>query len=369
MSFSFYVTAYAPPAARLLIEQVDDHGDLRVAEEIQDGPWEEGFAYHLHREGVSTRGVELCWENDQLQVRLLTLASPEDWELAFRVLEEAAAEDEVRGENGESAPASQVRETFASLCELSNEGGTAFLVDRIQSEEAVLTLPGPVRAFCIGPRLLGELEGAGERDELTQRILGKIREVQYTREARDYYCASVLQASVDDELAFTLTAFGPGVRYLLPEVQFVALVTEEDEELFLDHDSFLGLLSGWARYLDERQVFVEPLSGPNWERFLAAARACAVEPLAFVKGEVERDELAARAREHGAKLSETLDPHEPSPEDPAELDRAIELLRDARERRPDDLGILDDLANAYAQRAQARLARGEHEEALRDQDQ
>jgi tetratricopeptide (TPR) repeat protein len=368
VSFSFYVTTYSPPLMADVIAAVDDHGDLRVAENLAD-PWPPGFAYHLHRAGASTRGVELCWEPDRVQVRMLTLASHEDWELAFRVLEEIAREGVIETEDEREVKAVDLRSTFAGMCDQTNTAGTEFLVSRINDEGASLTLPGPVRAFCIGPRLLKELS-QGSEDELPARILEQIRRVQYTGEARDYYCASVLQASVEDDLGFTLTAFGPGVRYLLPDVQFVALVGEGDEELFLDYDSFLRLLGGWCRYLDERQVFVEALSGPNWDTFLAVARGCRVEPVPFLKGEVDHEDLAQRVARAGSRLAETLLP--PTPDaaegDVPELDRAVELLESAWDKRPADLSILGDLALAYGQRAQSHHSQGAHETALRDQD-
>ncbi|MGE0707423.1 MAG: hypothetical protein AB7N76_04260 [Planctomycetota bacterium] len=369
MSFSFHITAYAPPSPSRLVEAVDDHGDLRVAEEVGD-TWPAGFAYHLHREGRSTRGVELSWEPDQLQVRLLTLASPEDWELAFRVLEEAAGDATVAAENGVEVAPEALRETFGELCDLTNRGGAAFLQARIREDGASLTLPGPVRAFCIGPRLLAEL-GEGPSEELSDRILARIRQVQYTAEAEDYYCASVLQASTD-EGRFTLAAFGPGVRYLMPEVQFVALVGEGDAELFLDYDAFLRLLGDWARYLDERQVFVEALSGPNWQAFLRAAGACTVEPLPYLAGVLDAEAHRARVDQAAAELARELRPLSPAAARQAEAqdaDGAVRLLRSALTRRPDDAGVALDLAAALEQRAQARARRGELAGALADQDE
>lgn len=370
MSFSFYTTAYGPPQLAHLLTSADDHGDLQVAEELVD-PWLEGFAFHLHRDQLSTRGVELCWESDQLQVRLLTLASPEDWELAFRVLEEATGgRGTVRAEDGREESVEDLRSVFGGLCESTNEGGTRFLLERIEEGEAHLTLPGPVRSFCIGPRTMEELLSDGPREELTDRLLDRIRHVQYTSEAEHYYAASVLQASSEEDVKFTLAAFGPGVRYLLPEVQFVALVSDDDQELFLDYDGLLVLLSSWCRYLDERQVFVEALEGENWTFFLEIARSCAVDPLAFLEGRTDLDSHTERVEAGALELAARLRPGlaaTPSTRR-AELDRTVELLEATRARDPDAVAAWGDLAAALAQRARLLGREGESEAAIRDQE-
>jgi len=370
VSFSFYTTAYGPPPLAHLLTSADDHGDLQVAEELVD-PWLEGYAFHLHRDQLSTRGVELCWESDQLQVRLLTLASPEDWELAFRILEEATGpKGLIRTEDGREESVEDLRGLFGSLCETTNAGGTAFLVERIEEGESNLTLPGPIRPFCIGPRVLEELLSEGPREELTQRLLDRIRLVQYTGEADDYYAASVLQAASEEDVKFTLAAFGPGVRYLLPEVQFVALVSDDDQELFLDYDGLLALLSSWCRYLDERQVFVEALEGENWDLFLEVARTCSVDPLAFLQGHVDLDAHQARIEAGALELAARLRPGlGPTPSSRrAELDRTVELLESARDRDPEALGVWADLAAALGQRARLLSREGDVKAAIRDQE-
>ena len=370
VSFSFYTTAYGPPHLAHLLASADDHDDLRLAEELVD-PWPEGFAFHVHRDQRSTRGVELCWESDQLQVRLLTLASPEDWELAFRLLEEAAGgQGRVRTEDGQESEVSELRERFGLLCAETNAGGAAFLVARIEAEQTHLTLPGPIRSFCIGPRVLEELTSAGPPDELTERLLERIREVQYSPEAERHYTASVLQASGEDELRFTLAAFGPGVRYLLPEVQFVALVSDEDRELFLDYDALLLLLTGWCRYLDERQVFVEALEGANWSAFLEWARRCALDPVAFLAGQVDLEAHAARVQAGALELAARLRPNLAPPPGArrAELDRTIELLEAARARDKEDLEVWSDLAAALGQRARLLSSLELPEAAVADQE-
>jgi hypothetical protein len=371
VSFSFYTTAYGPPPLAHLLTSADDHGDLQVAEELVD-PWLEGYAFHLHRDQLSTRGVELCWESDQLQVRLLTLSSPEDWELAFRVLEEATGgRGTIRAEDGREESVEDLRRVFGDLCSTTNEGGTRFLIERIEEGETNLTLPGPIRPFCIGPRVLEELLSEGPREGLTERLLDRIRNVQYTREAEHYYAASVLQAASGEEVKFTLAAFGPGVRYLLPEVQFVALVSDDDQELFLDYDSLLVLLSSWCRYLDERQVFVEALEGQNWTLFLEVARSCGVDPIALLGGRVDhdahRERVEAGALELAARLRPGLGPTPSSRR--AELNRTVELLKSAREREPEALGVWADLAAALGQRARLLSREGDPEGAIRDQEQ
>ena len=81
-----------------------------------------------------------------------------------------------------------------------------------------LTLPGPVRAFCIGPRVLEELTSAGPPEQLTERLLARIRAVQYSVEAESYYPASVLQASSGEEVARALGCDTKSLRPVMKQL-------------------------------------------------------------------------------------------------------------------------------------------------------
>ena len=61
----------------------------------------------------------------------------------------------------------------------------------------MLTVPGPVRSYHLGPRVLDRLEAAGPETELGQRLLEDMRRVQHM-DVEDLYEASVLRLSRKD---------------------------------------------------------------------------------------------------------------------------------------------------------------------------
>jgi hypothetical protein len=60
--------------------------ELRCDPEPDSGPWPEGtLDFHLDR--ISTRGVQVTRSGSEFEVRLLVASCPEDYDLAFRILQ------------------------------------------------------------------------------------------------------------------------------------------------------------------------------------------------------------------------------------------------------------------------------------------
>ncbi|MBY0457704.1 MAG: hypothetical protein K2V38_10230, partial [Gemmataceae bacterium] len=91
MSHSFYVSGKTPPDYDELMDELpfDDVVPVADQEEPDGGPWPAGIR-HFYRPGVSTRGVEINWEDGTFSARINTLAAPEDYDLAMHFVERAA---------------------------------------------------------------------------------------------------------------------------------------------------------------------------------------------------------------------------------------------------------------------------------------
>lgn len=256
-----------PTLGQLLEGLADDR--VRCLEELE-GPLENGIVFHLYIPGCSTRTVECCLESEgKFSVRLMSSSSPEDHELALRCLEVigAVGRDVVfEGEDGESG--TDLREAFdREWVERSVASGPGVLAQ--MAKESTVTIPGPHRPSYIGPRLLAELEP--EREDFASRLFDAMRRTQYV-DVESYYPANSLCA--DDSPEFAIVS--EEVSYLLPAVDYYALLVDQDSApLFVPADALPKLTDRWC-WLDERQRLVEAIEGDDWRALLERARGLEV---------------------------------------------------------------------------------------------
>lgn len=289
MSFSFYLDLPNPPPMGELLEPIPY--DILCVEEEEIDPeddWPEGYT-HLFREGLSTCAVEINREETRYQVRIMAFCSPEDYELALAVVEQLALYGEVATitpEEGEPMPLGQLKKQY----------GKEWIAQQVKSlfgmlpamvareKDTALQVPGAVRPFWIGSRLMKELTEAGPAESLPQRIIAAIRKVQYL-DPEEYFCASVMEVSskegegTEDE-SFTVTAWGPGVRYLFPVVDYLAIIEDMEGEghFLVPYDAVHEIAGDHCSCLDEKQTLVEPFDEDEWPELLARARKHEVDP-------------------------------------------------------------------------------------------
>lgn len=290
MSHTFSVAAPVPPDYSELMDGlpfedvVPDPGQ----EEPDGGPWPEGIR-HYYRDGISTRGVEVSWEDGVFAVRINTLAAPEDYDLALHFIECAA---ELLGvpidpEGGDTIPADQLRAIYdADWVQQTNRAGLATVGALVSNNEyGSLRLGGVIREVHVGPRVWGELTAAGPPEEMLDRVVEFMRYVQYVNADEDYYAATVMtlqqQKKSDGEARqITVTAFGPDVRYLFPSVEYLVLVGQEEDEpvMFVPYERLPELLADYEwEWLDEKQTLVEPVPEEDWNALRERAEAFSVE--------------------------------------------------------------------------------------------
>ncbi len=294
MSFSFYLDLPKAPPLGELLEPIPY--DILCVEEDEidpDDDWPEGYT-HLYREGLSTCAVEIDREDNRFQVRIMAFCSPEDYELALTVVELLAKwgnVETIEPEDGEPM----------SLKELKAQYGKEWIADQVKSlfsmlpamvekeKDAALQVPGAVRPFWIGPRLMKELVDAGPEGTLPQRIIAAIRKVQYI-DPEEYFCATVMEVSSKknddkaddktDDKSFTVTAWGPGVRYVFPNVDYLAVIEDMEGEghFLVPYEAVHEIAGDHCSWLDEKQTLVEPFDEDEWPELLARARKHEVDP-------------------------------------------------------------------------------------------
>ena len=291
MSHSFSVSGAFPPDYDELMQSLP-FGDVVAdpdQEEPDGGPWPEGIR-HYHRAGVSTRGVEVSWEDGTFAVRINTLAAPEDYDLALHFIEQAAEQlgSPVEPEGGDTLPADQLRDEYGvDWARQTNQFGLGAIGAMISGgKHTSLRLSGVIRDVHLGPRVWGELTAAGPDTEMLDRVVAFMRHVQYVNADEEYFAASVMviqkkkkgkKKGKDNEV--TVAAFGPGVSYLFPSVEYLVVLGQEEGEplLFVPSGNLPELLTGreWA-WLDEEQTLVEPIPEDEWPQFREWAQELSV---------------------------------------------------------------------------------------------
>jgi len=288
MSFSFYVPSPTLPRLGEVLEALP-FADVRCCEEARSeeeelfdraAHWPDRHL-HFYRDGLSTCAVEVYWEDGAFQVRVMAFAAPEEYELALEFAEFFARRSgtTVRPEDGDAMTVEELRRKYDPDW-IAGQVASLFsmLPTIVRDSEGSCQVPGPVRLFHVGRRLLGELEAAGPPEELRERLLAKMREVQYV-DPEEYFCASAMEVRPQgSDKTFSVAAFGPEVRYLFPSVDYLAVIESGKGVFFIPYEALPEVAPGRWSWLDEHQTLVEPFEPDEWPALLERARRHEVEP-------------------------------------------------------------------------------------------
>jgi hypothetical protein len=125
-----------------------------------------------------------------------------------------------------------------------------------------------------------ELTEGGPESELPQRIIDAMRKVQHV-DPEEYFCASVMEVkSKTDDQSFTVTAWGPGVRYLFPNVEYLAVIEDMEGEghFLVPYEAIQEIAGDHCSLIDEKQTLVEPFDDDEWPELIKRARKHEVDP-------------------------------------------------------------------------------------------
>jgi hypothetical protein len=289
MSISFFIPSSTEPSFRVLLGSLG-YDDLQSEEERHDNSrWSDRY-WHFYRPGVSARSVEATYEGGQFQVRLLTPSAPDEFELAFRLIEAAAEQLDrpVVPEDDNPFPVKELRRRYPdSWVRRRIESGVMAVLYIVREEQQTVMLSGPVRPFYVGPRFLSEVEADGPSEAIAERFLDRLLQSQYI-DPEVFFPAERMQALRDDgsEDPVTFAIWGPGVRYLFPDVQFLVLMGESPgRHVFIPAVVLPELAGDNFHWLDEVQCLVEAIDEDDWPALLDRARQYEVHPLGAAAGD------------------------------------------------------------------------------------
>lgn len=227
----------------------------------------ESGVHRFHIDGRSTRVTEVSVA-ETFDVRMFSLAAPEDVQLAVRIAECAASImgiSEADAEGHGAIAVGDLRDAYdASWAEGQARSGVRVLRALIEQGRGPIQMPGPVRAFCVGPRVLAEVSGEDEH----ARMLEAIRAVQWLRVRT---AGVFVVGEKQTELAFWL-----GKEIVFPPVAYAG-VAREPEIVVVKAEHVPELAGAHWRQLDEVQGHIAEFTETEWPDVIAAARAFATK--------------------------------------------------------------------------------------------
>jgi len=152
VSSSFFVRRDPPDDAAAVIAALERPGVRWADGELDElvGPWPEGVVL-LWIPGASTRGVELTHGDGRMCVRILAMSAPEDYDLAFRLLEVLGGDRQIEPEEGEPVLASEVRARFGGEWMTRNMAAGAAGIGAALARGKRVTVSGPGTKVRIEP--------------------------------------------------------------------------------------------------------------------------------------------------------------------------------------------------------------------------
>jgi hypothetical protein len=284
VSYELHVAATAAPAWPAL-RQAIARDDLRALprDDAADGWPARGL--RLCRVGRSVRITEVDWlaSDGKLKVVLRALPSPDDCDLALRVVEAAArlaGANTVEADYFGTIEVGELRKLHtADWMHEQAESGTRILADLIREGRGPMSMPGPNRSCFIGTRLLAELEAAGPPATLSERVLATMRRVQWEVPA-EFRDAGVFESGKDEALGreVRFAVWLPDENLVIPRVDYVALRVTKGEVMLVPFAAMPELAGRHGTLLDECQLLVRAMSSEDWEATVARARPLAKPP-------------------------------------------------------------------------------------------
>jgi hypothetical protein len=222
-------------------------------------PWPRAIV-HLYRPGKSTRGVEVVFDGAELQTRLVSLASPEDWQLAYALHAAFAAgpDVEVRGEDGTKSRVDGLAGAFADVAARETAAGVVAMETSLQQNPgSQIGMSGPVRQMTIGHRVINDLPA--EPGKRVFALLDRIRRIQYI-ESEGYEVKTAVPLKAPGIPTFSV--WTPAKKQAFEDVEALGLSSPKGN-LYVPVAALPGLLGDKFQWLDEVSFAIDAVDDPT----------------------------------------------------------------------------------------------------------
>lgn len=255
-------------------ELVDDKGTPVPLQDFPNQPWPVRLL-HLFRDQISVRGIEVDAKQGSMSVRFMTLSAPEDYELGFKLLEALAANSNntINAEEGQKVSAQELRTRFdANWMRQQIESGARVTI-AMAAEGKDIAIPCIRRDVHFGRRLLKELTDGGPRETFQERLIEKLRRVQFP--GPNWYAARIMEVqNKNGGKKVTCSVMTPQVSYLFQPVEWIMVEAKRDVYMYLPYNELPSAAGDHFSFIDEKQVLVRAFNDGEWQQFVTR-----VEPL------------------------------------------------------------------------------------------
>ncbi|MFC1611362.1 hypothetical protein ACFL6C_10405 [Myxococcota bacterium] len=243
--------------------------------------WPKG-QLNLFLRGESTRATETTLHNGTFSVRVFSLACAADWQLATKIVENV-------GRLAGGVISSDVGECDAdNLTTLVPEGwrdrqaasGIKAVAGLIGDGRGPVDIPGPIRSFFVGERMLKNLD-AGSEEATIAAWFAAMRRVQWFGESECEHFGGLFEASSpDSNKTFQIAFWIPAEAWGMPAVQYVGVSAKEDDGgvLIIPAEAVEKVAVGQWEWLDEKQRVVYGFDEAAWPALRKQAASFAVQP-------------------------------------------------------------------------------------------
>ena len=284
MSILFDIPTTSPPPMDVVLRGIDV--GLMAARPVLPaaGAWPDGTT-SLHLPRCSTRATELTWRAGSFTVKVFSLASESDWKLALRLVENV----------GHWAAVAIDCDTFNTmtadeLCQgipgdtwrTQAKSGIRAVSALIHEGRGPIEIPGPVRSFYVGPRMLDTLHGSDDEETVSRWMAAMLR-LQYfgLDDDREHFAGLFEAQRPGGGESFQFVIWTPNLTCGLPAVPLVAIGGEDENDndvIFVPADAVQSLAEGQWDWLDEKQRVVFGFDEARWPELRRKARRFATKP-------------------------------------------------------------------------------------------
>lgn len=257
--------------------------------------WELNQSYTFYYANVSTRGLEVWHDGKEFFVRVLTLSCPEEYELAYQMLELIAEEDAIITTDWErlEVPVGELRDEFDDRAIMRALFSQVQQIFEVAAEGQVVEIGGPIRSYHIGPWLMKRILDCYDDPEnslwdIANFLFDLIRLVQYffvQPKFDGYEMAPVMELEPDGNEEIQVAGMiGPDKAYFVPKVDYLMICdAKTGGYIALPMDCFKEQLPVIFKepeellWLDEYQFAIAPISEFTYRRFVTqVAGLCAI---------------------------------------------------------------------------------------------
>ncbi len=257
-----------------------------------DGLWPQGYT-HIYIDNVSARPIELEYNDDSLNIRILSSSSPEDYSLATKLTNLIATQykSDVMPEDSDVIKYHDFLQTYnEEWCIKHSYQMIDMLFSMIKSDRSDLRISTSTGEYTAGPKLLSQLE---KYDNMHDEFIKRITLFNYA-EQKDIFVPSLIVLHNDEKTKqVKIATLGEGVPSLISmNANAVALSSDDHEKVIISTSQLLDILENDFDWISEDSFYVKGYSESEWEVMLKKAKAFHLEDLFSVGTELSDKDIA-----------------------------------------------------------------------------